>query len=127
MRIKLLILFIFCTLLVMSQNKKNNDNNEYYISEIKCDTLLDKQSENKYIIDKDRKTITAIDKKRNILWKTNPYKDSFLDEYRVKNPFIIKFKFLIINNKEVIYITYNNSVFGFILKTNGKFYWEGRD
>ena len=67
MRIKLLILFIFCSLLVMSQNKKNNDNNEYNISEIKCDTLLDKQSENKYIIDKDRKTITAIDKKRKNL------------------------------------------------------------
>lgn len=111
----------------MSQNKTKNNNYLYYVSEIKCDTLLDKQSENQYIIDKDRKTITAIDKKRNILWKTNPYKDSFLDEYRVKNPFIIKFKFIIINNKEVIYITYNNSVFGFILKTNGKFYWEGRD
>ncbi len=56
-------------------------------------TIFYKNNGNKYILDKTRTIIKAIDKNGKLLWKTNPYKDSFLEAYRVNNPIIKMFAF----------------------------------
>jgi hypothetical protein len=96
-------------------------------NDITKDTLFDKNNGNKYVIDKTRTIITAYNKKGRIIWKTNPYEDSFLPVYRYKKTYIVSFKFVKRDKKEVIFIVYHNTVFGYLLKSNGKFYKNGND
>ena len=94
------------------------------------DTLIDNLTGAKYIIDKERIYITAIDKNGKQIWKTDPVVDANLEEYRVKRPVIIYFVFdrdKSDNNKEVIAIAYNNSQFGYLNKLTGKFDFTGQD
>jgi hypothetical protein len=94
------------------------------------DTLIDNFTGVKYIIDKDRIYITAIDKNGKQLWKTNPVVDAKLEEYRVKRPVIVYFVFdkdKTDKNKQVISIAYNNSQFGYLNKLTGKFDFAGQD
>ncbi|POY37227.1 hypothetical protein C3L50_14470 [Flavobacterium alvei] len=94
------------------------------------DTLIDKSLGYKFIIDKNRIVISAIDKKGKLIWKTNPSVDNKLGEYKVKIPKIVYFAFDSDSSKkksEVIWIAYNNSQFGFLDKKTGKFTFEGQD
>ena len=93
-------------------------------------TLVDSISGTKFVLDSTQIYITAIDKDGKQLWRTDPCKDNKIEEYRVKRPIIVLFAFR--NNKwtdgkEVIWIVYNNTQFGIIDKSNGKFTWFGQD
>ena len=97
---------------------------------IKQDTLIDKVTLVKFILDKDMIIITAIDNNGKLLWKTDPAIDNKLGFYRVKRPIIIYFSFGIdrrTKTNQVIYITYNNSQFGEINEKSGRFTYEGQD
>lgn len=94
---------------------------------VKIDTLYDKSNGNIYFIDKSRTVITASDKNGKIIWKTNPYKDAFLPKYRYVRTYIVYFELGNKENKEVIFISYHNSMSGFLVKATGKFYWTGND
>jgi len=97
---------------------------------IKKFTLTDTISGTKFILDSTQIYVTAIDKSGKQLWRTDPWKDNKLEEYRVKRPIIVSFDFANnkwTNNREVIWIVYNNTQFGIINKSNGKFTWFGQD
>lgn len=94
------------------------------------DTLYDKENGNIYVLDKNRIFITAYDKKGKVLWRTDPVKDAFIRRYRTDRPVIISFEFGTesVNQKsQAIWIRYNNSQFGYLLKKNGKFRCQGQD
>ena len=96
---------------------------------IKSDTLTDNNTGVKFIIDKDRIFVKAVDKTGNQLWKTDPATDNMLPEYRVKRPVIVSFQFQrkINSGAEEIGIRYNNSQFGYLDKKTGKFQFAGQD
>ena len=95
---------------------------------IKTDTLIDKPTGVRFILDKKRITIKAIDRSGKVLWKTNPSFDNKLPEYRVKRPTIVYFVFGVDRTKkEAIAISYSNTQFGFLDKKTGKFKFEGQD
>jgi hypothetical protein len=97
---------------------------------IKIDTLIDKKSGGKFIIDKERIFITAVDKDGKLLWKTDPAIDNKLEKYRTDRPTIVYFSFgddRTKRKKEVIWLSYSNTQFGYLDKTNGKFTFEGQD
>ena len=97
---------------------------------IQTDTLIDNATSVKFILDKDRIYITAIDSTGKMLWQTDPAVDNKLQEYRVKRPIINYFVFDTVtadNNNQVISISYNNSQFGYLSKLNGKFHFVGQD
>ena len=74
--------------------------------------------------------VFGLDPVGKLLWKTDPWKDNNLMEYRVKRPIIRFFHFINdkwTNNVEVIGIGYNNSQFGYLDKLTGKFTFEGQD
>lgn len=98
-------------------------------SHIKQDTLIDKVSGMKFILDKNRIYVTAIDKSGKQLWKTDPAVDNKLEEYRVKRPVIVYFSFGKdrTGQNQVIDISYNNSQFGYLDKKSGHFYFDGQD
>ena len=50
---------------------------------IKRGTLIDNAAGVKFVIDKSRTRITAIDKNGKQIWKTNPATDNKLEKYRV--------------------------------------------
>ena len=126
---KLAILFIILSLSLVSKGQTVSywANNKDRITK---DTLIDKTTGIKFILDKARINITAIDKVGKVIWKTDPATDNKLEEYRVKRPTIIYFSFGFDKTKEkneVIYISYNNSQSGYLDKKNGKFKFEGQD
>jgi hypothetical protein len=98
--------------------------------------LIDKVNATKYILDSTRIYIAAIDKTGKKLWKTDPWKDNNLEQYRVARPIIVSFTFQqypgkstpkVGKSKEVIWVVYNNTQFGIIDKATGKFTWFGQD
>jgi hypothetical protein len=96
---------------------------------IKADTLIDKKSGNRFFVDKERIYITAVDNKGNILWRTDPVIDNKIREYRTKRPTLVYFALGKDwdKSKEVIWISYSNTQFGYLDKTNGHFTFEGQD
>lgn len=97
---------------------------------LKNRTLVDSIDGTKFTIDTTQIYVTAIGKNGKQLWCTDPWKDTKLMEYRVKRPIIVQFDFA--NNKwtdnqNVIWIVYNNTQFGIIDKSTGKFKWFGQD
>jgi hypothetical protein len=102
----------------------------YTVSDhIKSDTLIDAVTGVKFILDKDRIYVKAVDKSGKQLWKTDPAVDNKLEEYRVKRPLIVYFHFMKarMTGLEVIGITYNNSQFGYLDKKTGALQFEGQD
>jgi hypothetical protein len=92
--------------------------------------LIDTINETNFILDSTQIYVTAIDKNGNQLWQTDPWKDNNLIEYRVERPIIVRFYFVNnerTNNKEVIWIVYNNTQFGIIDKITGGFIFYGQD
>jgi len=102
--------------------------NRYTVKDkIKNDTLIDKTNGVRFIIDKKRINIKAIDKLGKVLWKTNLSIDNRIPEYKVKRPNVVFFAFRPKEKREVIAISYSNSQFGYIEKKTGKFHFEGQD
>jgi hypothetical protein len=98
-------------------------------SHIKKDTLIDNKTGIKFILDKNRIYITAINKNGKQLWKTDPAIDNKLEEYRVKRPIIVYFVFgdSRTGKNALINISYNNSQSGYIDKKTGQFHFAGQD
>jgi len=98
--------------------------------------LTDSISNDSYILDSAHITITAYDRFDKKIWSTDPYKDNSIEEYRTKRPIIINYGFgkspnyfpdKIKEGLKVIWITYNNTQFGFIDIKTGKYYYCGQD
>ena len=86
-----------------------------------------------FVLDSSHINVTAYDSSGNILWKTDPYKDKKIQEYRSKRPIIVDIFFC--NNQyrdtnkseKRICITYNNTQFGYIIFQTGEYVPEGQD
>jgi hypothetical protein len=93
--------------------------------------LVDSVTKNYFILDANHIYITAFDRTGKKLWKTDPYKDSNMGEYRTKRPLIVNFEFSSDNwcsgNTKVIWINYNNTQAGYIDLKTGKFSFCGQD
>jgi len=99
-------------------------------NKLKNFVLVDSIAMTKFIVDSMQIFITAFDSNGKELWRTDPWKDNKLMEYRVKRPIIVYFslsKNKWTDNKEMIWITYNNTQFGIIDKQTGKFTFFGQD
>lgn len=97
---------------------------------VKKNILYDRATVTTFSLDSNHIFITARDKTGKELWRTDPWKDNKLMTYRVNRPVIVYFYFensSRTNNKEVIWIVYNNTQFGFIEKETGRFTWMGQD
>ena len=118
-------------------------------------TLIDKSNGTKYTLDSTRIFITAINTAGKQLWKTDSWKDSKLDTYRVERPVVARFLFgnyyygdsIIYVNKwkqkniqakeiqsnrdkytrEVLWVVYNNTQFGILNRATGAFEFHGQD
>ena len=95
-------------------------------NQIKIDTLIDTLTGRKFILDKERIYITAINRRGKVIWRTDPVIDSKIKPYRHARPIIVYFAFSK-DTKEIINISYSNSMFGVLKKENGKFYFSVRD
>ncbi len=80
----------------------------------------------KFILDTARVTIYAFDSLNRLVWKTDPWVDNRLPEYRVKRPRIVYYAFNR-DNPGMISLSYNNTQFGTLEKQTGKFHFEGQD
>lgn len=92
--------------------------------------LTDKKTGVRFILHDDKHVISAVDKNSDTLWTTNPRKDNNVWEYRVKDPVINSIslhKGKWSDNKEVVWIVYVNSQFGYLDKQTGKFSFLGQD
>ncbi|OYU96550.1 MAG: hypothetical protein CFE21_09200 [Bacteroidetes bacterium B1(2017)] len=97
---------------------------------LKNRTLIDSLTGTKFVLDTAQIYVTAFHKSGKQLWQTDPWKDNKLMEYRVKRPIIVRFDFANnkwTDNKNVIWIVYNNTQFGIIDKSTGEFKWFGQD
>ncbi|MDR2942868.1 MAG: hypothetical protein LBV17_09785 [Treponema sp.] len=127
-RQSLVMLFFLCSVFCEAQSQYIakyllNNNIEYF-------SLIDPENGIKYILDDTQIYISAIDENGNQLWRTDPWKDNDLEEYRTERPIIIYFSFANnerTDNKDVIMIIYNNTQFGIIDKSTGKFKFLGQD
>jgi hypothetical protein len=98
--------------------------------------LVDSLTNNYFILDSTHIFVTAYDKTDKLIWRTDPYKNNLIKEYRTKRPIIINYRFgkspdyfpnKIKEGLKVIWITYNNTQFGFIDILTGKYYYCGQD
>jgi hypothetical protein len=96
--------------------------------------LTDSLTNNYFIMDSTHIFISAYDQSGKLLWKTDPYKDSRIPEYRTNRPVIVHYylgKGQDDNNigkgSNVIWITYNNTQFGYLNLRTGKYHWCGQD
>ena len=95
-----------------------------------ADTLVDRVTSTRFILDSSRIFIVAIDTNGRQLWKSDPWKDNKLKAYRVARPTIVIFHFAknaSTSFEEVIWIGYNNTQFGIVDKNTGEFTWLGQD
>ncbi len=114
----------FCSLFLSFKKQLSVAKKNY--SEI----LFDSLSGNQFQLDTTKIIITAINSNNDTIWKTDPWKDNNLEEYRYKRPIIIYFRLVKserTDNKEIIWIAYNSTQFGFVDKETGKFSWQGND
>jgi len=97
---------------------------------VKNDTLVDNNLKMKFILDPTRVFISAFDSHGKLVWRTDPWADNKLMEYRVKRPVIVRYDFQSnewTDGAEKIWIVYNNTQFGTVDKLTGKFKWIGQD
>jgi hypothetical protein len=95
-------------------------------------TLLDKDTGSKFILDSLRISIRAVDKSGNVLWITDPYKDSNLWKINSmeQRPLITRFHFRKdkgVNDLPEIFIEYTTRVYGCINLRTGEFTFLGAD
>jgi hypothetical protein len=118
------------SLLFVLFNCKNNKSSPNQITSPYKDTLIDNLTGSRYYLDTAQIYIYAFDQFGKLQWKTDPWKDNSLMEYRVKRPKILYFRFRKdewTDSVEVIAILYNNSQFGYLDKLTGKFKFQGQD
>src|SRR6476469_567292 len=89
--------------------------------------LIDSLTGTKFIIDSSRVTIRAIDKAGKQVWKTDPHSDNHLGPYRMQRPLLVYAHLCKWKGQEVICIVYENSQFGYLEKSDGKFVFLGQD
>jgi len=92
--------------------------------------LIDSINNNCFLLDSAHINIYALKQNHDTLWTTDPWKDNNIKVYRTKRPIIVQFDFAKnkwTDNKEVIWIVYNNTQFGIIDKRTGEFTWFGQD
>ena len=94
---------------------------------LKGDTLMDRTSLIKYIIDSTRIYITAIDGDGKQLWKTDPFVDGKLPGFRVVRPVITGIRFTNAEDKEIIAVGFSDHQFGVLYKKTGEFTYLGGD
>jgi hypothetical protein len=127
--IQIMIVLTVCLSCTQPTLKGKSDNNSAFICR-NCDSIIDSVSGNKFYLDSSKIFITAVDSKGKLLWKTDPWKDNNLMEYRVNRPIIVYFNFASSKDsahKKEIGISYNNSQFGRIELISGKFTFRGQD
>jgi hypothetical protein len=99
-------------------------------------TLVDSLTNNYFVLDSNYIYITAYNKNNELIWKTDPYLDNKIMEYRTQRPVIISYQLRdtpknykdeIEDGVKVIWITYNNTQFGFINCKTGKYHMCGQD
>ncbi|MCB2380462.1 hypothetical protein LGH70_22910 [Hymenobacter sp. BT635] len=99
-------------------------------TKFKAITLTDAATGNRFVLDSARIMVTAFNPQGKKLWRTDAWKDNHLAAYRVTRPVISYFalgKDDSAKKKEVIWLTYNNTQFGFLDKKTGAFTWLGQD
>lgn len=97
-------------------------------------TLTDTATNFNYILDSSHIFVTAYNDKGDSLWKTDPWKDNGVSAYRTKRPIIVdifigKLGDLYPAKKDdrVIWITYNNTQFGYLDLKTGAYRFCGQD
>jgi hypothetical protein len=118
------------TSLCFGQETKQYVTNFTLRDRVKKDTLVDHDLKMTFILDSTRIYISALDHADNLVWRTDPWTDNKLDEYRVRRPVIVFYQFRKNEHtygKEKIWITYSNTQFGTVDKLTGKFRWLGQD
>ena len=125
-----ILMFFFSVIFCVGQEQETRSFVGKWLLNTKIENfiLIDSTNETEFILDADQIYIMAIDKDGRQLWRTDPWKDNYLEEYRVERPIIVRFYFT--NNRsgeEVIWIVYNNTQFGNINKLTGAFSWLGQD
>jgi len=96
-------------------------------------TLKDSTLNYTFVLDSTHINVTAYDSIGNILWKTDPYKDNKIEEYRTKRPIIVDILFgksdhVDVSKKyTVLWIRYSNTQFGYLDLKTGKYRFEGQD
>jgi len=91
--------------------------------------MIDSKSGTQFQLDTSQIYITAINSSNDTIWKTDPWKDNHLGEYRVKRPIIRYFMLGTdeISGKMAIQICYDNSQFGSVDLKTGAFIFQGQD
>ena len=127
---KLLIIYtLLHSLFCISQNEPYSSKHTLSNS-VGNKTLIDSLSGVSFVLDSNQIYITAIKSNGDTLWRTDPYLDNDLPEYRVKRPIIVGYYLQnnqSTNNTEVIWMIYNNTQFGILEKETGKYTWFGQD
>ena len=129
MKHSLLLLFLL-PLFLKAQTTTTYTSRANLKNRIKNYTLTDSISGTTFVLDSTNIYITAFDKNGKQLWKTDPWKDNDLGIYRVQRPVIVHYSLANndrTNKEEVIWITYQNTQFGYIDKKNGRFTFLGQD
>lgn len=118
---KTIYIFIFSLLLLGCV-----DNSYENIKRKSSKELIDSKQNKYLLLDEIDQTIYSFDYNNNFRWKTI----ISTDYYRFKNPKIDVFevgKSSMVNNKEIVFIKLENSVFGYIDLRNGNFTELGND
>jgi len=94
--------------------------------------LKDSALDYTFILDSSHIYVSAYNSKNELLWKTDPYKDNKIREYRTKRPIIVDFSLDKIDSmdprsEQVLWISYNNTQFGFLYLKTGKYDFHGQD
>lgn len=93
-------------------------------------TITDPKSQMKFVLDSSHINIGAIDKAGKSLWKTDPWKDNNLPEYRYRRPIIARFYLdssKRTNFSYAITISYNSTQTGYLDILTGKFKFMAQD
>jgi hypothetical protein len=129
---KALLLVFFCLSSYCSLGQQQYVGHYTLPVQRKAITLTDAATGNRFVLDSTRITVAAFSPQGVELWKTDAWKDNQLEAYRVSRPVISYFAFGkdVLHKrkkKEVIWIKYNNTQFGFLDKQTGAFIWLGQD
>jgi len=124
------LLLLFLLPLVLKAQNTTYTSHANLNNRIKNYTLTDSIKGTSFVLDSTNIYITAYDKSGKQLWRTDPWKDNNLEAYRVQRPVIVHYSIVNsnrTNNKEVIWIIYQNTQFGYLDKEDGKFTFLGND
>lgn len=93
------VLFIFCLFAAFVSKVNAQYVSHYSLDDhIQKDTLTDSSGRH-FVVDKERITVTAYDSAYKQIWKTDPYKDNGIPEYRTARPKLVMFKLALYEGK----------------------------